>query len=56
MVFAKYSYKQLKWVIIEKLEMRNAYFRGELYGDYLSVIDEVNEFSKDYIMVINGDA
>ena len=57
--FAKYSYKQLKWVLIEKPEMRDAYIRGELYGEYLSVIDEVDdtfkEFSKDYIVVINGE-
>lgn len=57
--FAKYSYKQLKWVLIKKPEMRDAYVRGELYGEYLSVIDEVDdtfkEFSKDYIVVINGE-
>lgn len=57
--FAKYSYKQFKWVMIEKPEMRDAYVRGELHGEYLTVIDELNEtfdgFSKDYIVIINGD-
>lgn len=56
--FAKYSYKQLKWVLIQKPELRDIYVRGKLYGEYLTVIDEVNStfdnFSKDYIVVING--
>lgn len=58
--FAKYTYKQLKWVLIEKPAMRDAYVRGKLHGELLDVIDEIdrtfNEFSKDYIVVINGDA
>ena len=57
--FAKYSYKQLKWVLIKKPEMRDAYVRGVLYGKYQSLLDEVDEtfdeISKDYIVVINGD-
>ena len=57
--FAKYSYKQLKWVIIKKPEMRDAYVRGVLYGEYLSTLDEVDEtfdeISKDFIVIINGD-
>lgn len=57
--FAKYSYKQLKWAIIEKPEIRDAYVKGELYEEYKSVINEIDEtfdeFSKDYIVVINGD-
>mgnify|MGYP001036203467 CR=1 FL=1 len=56
---AKYSYKQLKWVIIKKPEMRDAYVRGVLYGEYLSTLDEVDEtfdeISKDFIVIINGD-
>lgn len=58
LAFAKYSYKQLKWVLIEKPDMRDAYVNGELYGDYLNVIDGVDktfeDYSKDYIVVING--
>lgn len=57
--FAKYSYKQLKWALIKKPEMRDAYVRGVLYGKYLSLLDEVDEtfdeISKDYIVVINGN-
>lgn len=57
--FAKYSYKQLKWVLIKKPEMRDAYVRGVLYGKYQSLLDEVDEtfdeISKDYIVVIKGN-
>ena len=57
--FAKYSYKQLKWVLLEKPEMRDAYVRGEIYRDYQNVIDGIDEtfddISKDYIVVINGE-
>lgn len=57
--FAKFSYQQLKWVLIEKPEMRDAYIRGKLYAEYLDVIDDVDatfdEFSKNYIVVINGE-
>lgn len=58
--FAKYSYKQLKWALVEKPAIRDAYVRGKLHGELLDVMDEIdwtfNEFSKDYIVVINGDA
>lgn len=57
--FAKYSYKQLKWVLIKKPEMRDAYVRGVLYGKYQSLLDEVDEtfdeISRDYIVVIKGN-
>ena len=57
--FAKYSYIQLKWALIKKSEMRDAYVGGVLYGKCLSMLDEVDEtfdeISKDYIVVINGD-
>lgn len=53
--FAKYSYKQLKWVMLEKPALRDAYVRG-IISDELSVVyDEVdstfNEFSEKYIVV-----
>ena len=57
--FAKYSYKQLKWVLFEKPEMRDAYVHGKLYGEYLNVLEEVNttfdSFSKDRIVIIDGE-
>ena len=56
LAFAKYSYKQLKWVLIKKPEMRDAYIKGKIYADYQNVLDKVDDtfddFSKDYIVVV----
>lgn len=53
--FAKYSYSQLKWVLINKPAAQNAYVSGKLNEELLSVIDSTNEmfedFTKDYIVV-----
>lgn len=53
--FAKYSYKQLKWVILEKPIARNAYVAGKLDSEWKDIsaqIDEsFEEFSKDYYVV-----
>ena len=55
LAFAKYSYSQLKWVIINKPEAQNAYVMGKLNDELFSVIDSTNEmfedFAKDYIVV-----
>ena len=55
LAFAKYSYSQLKWVIINKPEAQNAYVMGKLNDELFSVIDSTNEmfedFTKDYIVV-----
>ena len=58
--FAKYSYKQLKWVLIEKPEARDKYVRGVI-GDELSEIydqvdDTFEDFAKGYLVVIEGEA
>ncbi len=54
--FAKYSYQQLKWVLIEKPEARDAYVRGilndQLDGVYASVDDTFNDLSNNYIVVM----
>ena len=54
--FAKYSYQQLKWVLIEKPEARDAYVRGILNDQldevYASVDDTFNDFSNNYIVVM----
>ena len=59
LAFGKYSFKQLKWVLKDKPKMRDAYVEGKLYGEYLSVIDDIDsnfkEFSKDYVVVIKGE-
>jgi hypothetical protein len=53
--FAKYSYKQLKWVIIEKPAVREAYVSGKLCESWKEISAQVDEtfedFSKDYIVV-----
>lgn len=53
--FAKYSYQQLKWVLIEKPSARDGYVRGiineqlaEIFEDVDSTFDEI---SADYIVV-----
>jgi len=53
--FAKYSYKQLKWAIIEKPAARNAYIEGKLFEEWKDLELELNayfdDFSKDYLVV-----
>ena len=53
--FAKYSYSQVKWMILEKPGLREKYVSGHLYEDLTSVIADVDitfqDFSKDYIVV-----
>lgn len=53
--FAKYSYKQLKWVIVEKPAARDAYVKGVLMDSWKELSDQIDEtfedFSKDYIVV-----
>ena len=54
--FAKDSYQQLKWVLIEKPEARDAYVRGILDNQldevYASVEENFDDFSKNYIVVM----
>lgn len=55
--FAKYSYKQLKWVLLEKPELRDAYVRGiiaeELNEVYAEIDETFAEMSEQYIVVFN---
>ncbi|MFQ9333504.1 MAG: hypothetical protein ACLR2Q_06455, partial [Finegoldia magna] len=55
--FAKYSYKQLKGVLLEKPELRDAYVRGliveELNEVYAEIDDTLAEMSEEYIVVFN---
>lgn len=56
--FAKYSYKQIKWVLLEKPEARDAYVRGQLYDDLKGTCFMVDryfeEFSAGYIVIFEG--
>lgn len=53
--FAKYSYQQLKWVLIEKPNARDAYVSGILNEQLAAVLDDVgatfDEISAEYIVV-----
>lgn len=53
--FAKYSYKQLKWVLIEKPNARDAYVHGILNEHLATVLEDVDstfdEISAEYIVV-----
>lgn len=56
--FAKYSYKQLKWVLLEKPAARDAYVRGVLNEQLAEIFEDVDstfdEISADYIVVFEG--
>lgn len=53
--FAKYSYKQLKWVLVEKPNARDAYIHGILNEQLAEVLEDVDttfdEISSDYTVV-----
>lgn len=57
--FAKYSYSQLKWVLIEKPELRRRYVEGVLIEELHDVVDDVNqtfrEFSEGYIVIMDAE-
>ena len=53
--FAKYSYSQLKWALLQKPELCDKYVSGRIYEKLeeimLSVDQTFEDFSKDYIVV-----
>ena len=53
--FAKYLYKQLKWILREKPNARDAYVSGRLNEQLAEVLEDVNvtfdEISANYIVV-----
>lgn len=55
--FAKYSYSQLKWVMLEKPALRDAYVRGKINEELDTVLAEVyatfDRFSEEYIVIFN---
>lgn len=55
--FAKYSYTQLKWVLMEKSELRDVYVSNQIYKETKEIFDKVNrtleEFGKDYVVVFD---
>ncbi len=55
LAFAKYSYKQLKWAIIEKPETRDAYVRGiineQLQAVYEDLDKTLDSFKDEYVVI-----
>lgn len=55
--FAKYSYSQLKWVLLERPGLRDAYVRGKINEELDAVLAEANatfdRFAERYIVVFN---
>lgn len=53
--FTKYSYSQLKWAVMEKPSMREAYVSGKIYEEMQKVFDEVEntfeEYTRDKIVI-----
>ena len=53
--FTKYSYSQLKWAVMEKPAMRDAYVTGKIYEELKEVFDEVDntfeEYTQDKIVI-----
>ena len=56
LAFAKYSYSQLKWGIIEKPALRDAYVHNKINEELDQILEEIDagfeEFSKDYLIVM----
>ena len=57
LAFAKYSYTQLKWVLIDKPEKRDAYINGKLNENLISIYDNAEQMldsiSNDYDIVLD---
>ena len=55
--FAKYSYNQLKWVLLEKPMLRDAYVRGRINEELDSIFAEAEvtfgKFSEKYIVIFH---
>ena len=49
--FTKYSYSQLKWAVMEKTDMRDAYVTGKIYEELKAVFDEVEEYTRGKIVI-----
>lgn len=53
--FTKHSYSQLKWAVMEKPAMRDAYVTGKIYEEMKEVFDEVGntfeEYTRDKIVI-----
>lgn len=57
LAFAKYSYSQLKWGLIQKPSLRESYLHGKINEELYEVLDEIDrtfeEFSSQYTVVFH---
>lgn len=57
LAFAKYSYKQLKWGLIEKPKARDSYIRGKINEELQEIFQKIDstfeELSKDYVVIMS---
>lgn len=53
-VFAKYSYKQLKWVMLEKSEKRNNYIHDIMYKELKQIYTQINADIEEYLIVMEN--
>lgn len=55
--FAKYSYSQLKWVLIEKNKLKDLYVSKQIYKETQEVYDQINttfnNLNNDYVVIFN---
>lgn len=48
LAFAKYSYKQLKWALIKKPQLRDAYVRGKINDELQIVYEKIDKIFDEY--------
>ena len=48
MAFAKYSYKQLRWAVIQKPAMRDAYVEGVLNSEFKAISEETDALFEEF--------
>ena len=48
MAFAKYSYKQLRWAVIQKPAMRDAYVEGVLNSEFKTISEETDALFEEF--------
>lgn len=48
LTFARYSYKQLKWAIIQKPQLKEAYVNDRLFDELHLIYDEIDNTFNDY--------
>ena len=51
LAFAKYSYKQLKWAIMDKPRLRDAYVQGKISERLCEVYEDIDDDLKEYVVV-----